>query len=120
MQPPKFLNNKVKSQRVLFRDAGWVNLLNNPEMISRMYMARKAEASNYPRRNSASDHFSKCIPLKPVFCKLHFIEYQCKPRATFLFEENEKIKYKINVSFHFFESTRKNFYQPSNKSTLIL
>ena len=34
-------------------------------MISRMYIARKAEASNYPRRNSASDHFLKLFPVKP-------------------------------------------------------
>ena len=62
---------KVKSQRFFFRDAGELDLPNNLEIISRMYdvHARKAEATNYPRRNSASEHFSTCFPfyLKYVF-----------------------------------------------------
>ena len=29
-----------------------------------VHVARKSEASNYPRRNSASDHFSKLFPVK--------------------------------------------------------
>ena len=37
-------------------------------MISRMYKARKAEATNYPRRNTASEHFplNTLITLKVV------------------------------------------------------
>ena len=56
---------KYREQKLVlfFGDARWVDLLNNPEMISRMYIARKAEATNYPSRNSASEHFSKCFPL---------------------------------------------------------
>ena len=45
--------------------------LNNPEM----YIARKAEASNYPIRNFLYDHFSKCFPLKPIIFIIIIIHY---------------------------------------------
>ena len=39
---------KYREQKLVlfFGDARWVDLPNNPEMISRMYIARKAETTN--------------------------------------------------------------------------
>ena len=60
-------------------------------MISRMYIARKAEATNYPRRNTASEHFPlyTLITLKVVnICfrlaaeRIEEEDLSCSPLST--------------------------------------
>ena len=42
------LKEKSEKLRVLFDDNGWVNLQNNPEMISRMYEIWKSLTTKIP------------------------------------------------------------------------